>query len=50
MSEAAEHREGPSVSNAPGSGASIESDPVTAGRREGESSIRRRELREPGTH
>ena len=35
MSEAAGHREGPSVSNAPGSGASIESDPVTAGRREG---------------
>ena len=35
MSEAAEYRDGPSVSNAPGSGASIESDPVTAGRREG---------------
>ena len=31
MSEAAEHREGLSVSNVPGSGASIEPDPVTAG-------------------
>lgn len=35
MSEAAEHRERLSVSNAPGSGASIESDPVIAGRHEG---------------
>ena len=35
MSEAAEHLEGPSASNASGSGASIESDPATAGRREG---------------
>lgn len=35
-SEAAEHREGPSASNAPGSGASIESAPVTAGRHEGD--------------
>ena len=35
MSEAAEHREGLSVSNAPGSCASIVSDSVTGGRREG---------------
>ena len=35
MSEAAENREGLSVSNAPGSCASIESDPVTADWREG---------------
>ena len=35
-SEAAEHREGPSVSDAPGLGAHIESDPVTVGGREGD--------------
>ena len=36
MSVATEHREGPSASDAPGLGAHIESDPVTAGRREGD--------------
>ena len=35
MSEAAEHRERPSASDAPGLGAHIESDQVTTGRREG---------------
>ena len=35
-SEAAEHREGPSASDAPGLGAHIESDPVTVGGREGD--------------